>query len=177
MTQLAVVAYPVLSVDDRRWIEDIRTRYDPTSSRIAAHFTLVFPTEVAEDAMLTHARNVVHSASAFPVLLRRAATVADAIRSGHHVFLLPETGSAELLGLHESLYDGVLASHRRRDIPFVPHVTVAVCSQPGQCERIADRLNEERRIVDATIHSVDVIEVSESAVRTVAEIRLKSSTP
>ena len=93
------------------------------------------------------------------------------------MFLLPETGYAQLLGLHELLYDGVLASHRRRDIPFVPHVTVAACSQPGQCERIADQLNEESRVVNASVHSVDVIEVGGSAVRTVAEIQLKSGTP
>jgi 2'-5' RNA ligase len=177
MSQLAVVAYPVLSADDRRWIEDIRTRYDPMASRIAAHFTLVFPTDVAGDAMLAHVENAVQSVCAFPVVLRRAATVPDAIGSGHHVFLLADTGYAELLALHESLHDGTLARHKRRDIPFVPHVTVAVCPQPGQCERIAHQLNEERRIVAASIQSVDVIEVAKSLVRTVAEIRLKFRTP
>jgi len=177
MSRLAVVAYPVLSVDDRRWIEDIRIRYDPMVSRIAAHFTLVFPTEAAEDAMLAHVRNATQLAGAFPVVLRRAVTVPDMIGSGHSVFLLPETGYTQLISLHELLYDGVLASHRRRDIPFVPHVTVAACSQPGQCEKIADQLNEERRAVNASIHSVDVIEVGGSAARTMAEIQLKSGTP
>ena len=117
--KLAVVAYPTLSDDDRLWIEGVRARHDPLASRIAAHFTLVFPTEA----------------------------------EGHA---------------------GALAAHRRRDIPFVPHVTVGAHPQTGECERIANQLNEERRIVRARINSVDVSEMGESMVQTVAEIKLGS---
>jgi hypothetical protein len=48
MTRLAVVAYPGLSATDHQWIEGIRSRSDPLAARIAAHFTLVFPTEAGE---------------------------------------------------------------------------------------------------------------------------------
>jgi hypothetical protein len=46
VTRFAVVTYPSLSEDDRRWIEGVRARHDPLALRIAAHVTLVFPTEV-----------------------------------------------------------------------------------------------------------------------------------
>ena len=80
------------------------------------------------------------------VVLRRAVAFRDPIGDGHYVFLLAEEGHQELLALHDALYDGILAGHRRRDIPFVPHLTVGAHPQLGECERIANQLNEERRI-------------------------------
>jgi 2'-5' RNA ligase len=170
--RLAVVAYPTLSGEDRRWIEDIRARYDPLASRIAAHFSLVFPTEVAEAPLVAQVRSALRSAEPIPVVLRRAAAFPDAIGSGYKVFLVPEEGHRELVAVHHELYDGALAAHRRRDIPFVPHVTVGAHQQMGECERMANQINDERRIVRAWINSVDVIEVAETTVRTVAEVRL-----
>src|SRR2546427_1950787 len=49
--KLAVVAYPVLSDDDREWTAGVRPRNDPLASRSPAHVTLVFPTEVVEEPL------------------------------------------------------------------------------------------------------------------------------
>jgi hypothetical protein len=57
MTSVAVVAYPTLSADDRRWIEGICARHDPLALRISAHFTRVFPTEVGEAPVLAESRS------------------------------------------------------------------------------------------------------------------------
>jgi 2'-5' RNA ligase len=170
--KLAVVAYPTLSDDDRLWIEGVRARHDPLASQIAAHFTLLFLTEVAEASVVDQVRTALQFSEPIPVVLRRAVAVPDVIGSGCYVFLLAEEGHAELLAIHDRLYDGALAAHRRRDIPFVPHVTVGAHPQTGECERIANQLNEERRIVRARINRVDVIEMGESMVRTVAEVKL-----
>jgi 2'-5' RNA ligase len=170
--KLAVVAYPTLSDDDRQWIEGIRALYDPLAPRIAAHITLVFPVEAAAAPVVAQARNILRSADSIPVVLRRAAAFPDPIGNGAHVFLLVEEGHRELLAAHDAVYDGVLAAHRRRDIPFVPHLTVGAHSRLGECERMADQLNAERRVVPARIDSVAVIEVDESTARTIAEIPL-----
>jgi 2'-5' RNA ligase superfamily protein len=144
--RLAVVAYPTLSDDDRGWIEGLRARYDPLASRIAAHFTLVFPMEVTEAPIVAQVRTALQSSPSIPVVLRRAAAVPDASGSGHFVFLLAEEGHPELVA----------------------------ASGAAACERIAGQLNDERRIVRARINSVAVIEVGASRVRTVAEIPLLS---
>jgi 2'-5' RNA ligase len=165
---LAVVAYPILSADDREWIEGIRTRYDPLASRIAVHFTLVFPTDVAEAPLVAQVRDALQSASPIPAVLRRAAAFPDPIASGCYVFLLAEEGNRELVEVHDALYEGILTAHRRPDIPFVPHLTVGSHPQVGECERIANQLNHAGRIVQAWIKSVDVIEIDESMIRTIA---------
>lgn len=170
--KLAVVAYPTLSADDRRWIEGIRARHDPQASRIAAHVTLVFPTEVAEDALLAQVETALRLFEPIPVVLGRAAAHPDPIGGGSRVFLLADEGDAQLRAVHDAMYAGVLAAHRRRDVPFVPHVTVAARARLDACERLARRLGEERRIVRCAIDDVDVIEVGASSVRTVARVPL-----
>jgi len=150
----------------------MRARYDPLASRIAAHFTLVFPLELAEAPLVAQVGNAVQSAAPIPVVLRRAAVFPDTIGSGYYVFLLAEEGHRELLSLHDQLYEGVLTPHKRPDIPFVPHVTVGAHPQLAECGRIANQLNEQGRSVRAWVHSVDVVAVGESMVRTVAQIPL-----
>jgi len=168
------VAYPTLSDGDRVWVEGIRAQYDPLASRIAAHVTLVFPTEVVAALLVAHVGEVLQAANPILVVVRRAAAYPDAIGSGCYVFLLAEEGRREVLAVHDALYGGVLAAQREPGIPFVPHITVGAHPQVAECERIANQLNEEGRIVRAWINSVHVIKLDESVIRTVAEIPLRS---
>lgn len=170
--RLAVVAYPTLSDSDRRWIESLRARHDRQASRIASHVTLAFPAEVAEEALLADVRTALRSCLPISIVLRRAAAFLDPIGGGAYVCVLPEGGSVELRTVHDVLYRGVLAAHRRREIPFVPHVTVGTHPELSECERLADQLNAEDRTVAGTIDNLDVIEVGRSTVRTVARIAI-----
>ena len=165
MTRRAVVAYPALSPDDHRWIEGIRARCDPWARRIAAHFTLVFPTEVAEAPLEAELRHALQSARPILVVLRRAAALPDAAGTGCHVLLPAEEGRSELAAIHEKLYEGALAAHRRRDIPFMPHITLGAHPELVEGERIARELNGEGRMVKGRIDRVDLIEVGESTVQ------------
>jgi len=159
----AVVAYPILAEHDRQWMEGVRARHDPSAGRIAAHFTLVFPTEVAEAPLVARVRNALQSRASIPVAPRRAGAFPNVIDNSACVVLLVDEGRAELMAVHDTLYDGILAARRRRDIPFVPHVTVGVRPHLGECERIASQRSAEPRIVRALLNSVAVIEVGEDS--------------
>jgi 2'-5' RNA ligase len=171
VSQLAVVAYPVLSDDDRRWIEGLRARHDPQARRISAHITLVFPAEMAQVDLVAHTRSALQGRDSFSVVLRHAVALPDAIRGGHYVSLPVSDGQAELSVLHDVLYGGILAAHRG-DVPFAPHLTLAAHPKREACERIANELNGGARVVRAGIDGVEVIEVREAAVLTVATIPL-----
>lgn len=175
MTRLAVVAYPRLSDDDRRWLESLRARYDPLASRIAAHFTLVFPTDVAAAPVVAAVRQALRSPAPIAFVLRRAAACPDVTGAGHYVALLAEEGHRDLIALHDRLHGGALAAHRRPDIPFVPHVTVGARPGLDECERIADRLNQEHRTLRGRITGLDVIDLEETMARTVVDIPFGSA--
>ncbi len=172
MTACAVVAYPTMSDGDREWIECIRARYDPAAARIPAHVTLVFPLPVTETAVVDHVSAALRARASIPMTLVRAAAFPDPADGGYRVHLLVGDGNRELVELHDALYEGALSTHRRRDIPFVPHVTVGTHPRLRECERIAREIDDEHRIVRARIDSVDVVAVAASAVGTVARIPL-----
>jgi 2'-5' RNA ligase len=171
----AVVAYPMLSADDRRRIEESRAQYDPQAGRIGAHITLVFPTDVAEAALVSPVRDSLRDQGPIRITLPRAATAPDSVEGGHVAFPVVEQGSRGLLAVHRRLYRGVLAGRARPDIPYAPHITVGAHQMPAECEKIATLLNDQgRQVIIGWITSVDVVRVDESSVRTVAEIPLRA---
>jgi 2'-5' RNA ligase len=177
VTKVALVAYPLLEEADRQWIESIRGRHDPQASRIAAHFTLVFPVEVALEAVVEHTSARLMDARVIPFVLRRAEALPDRLAGGCHVFLVPEEGRDEIVALHDRLYEGVLLPYLRDDMPFVPHITVGGCSDLGECERLAEALNRGDRAVRGTVMSIDLIEVGNENVKTLIRVPLEDRTP
>ena len=168
----AVVAFPLLDADDRQWIESIRAKHDPEAKRIAAHFTLVFPTVMSARATEAHLTRVAHSTEPIRFVLRRAAVVPDALGSAGHVFLLPEDGRDALAGLHDRLYDGALQAHVRRNATFTPHITVAAGTAIEPLHTIAGELNAKGMSIRGSISEIVLVEVTPAAIRHAARFPL-----
>jgi 2'-5' RNA ligase len=178
MSNLAVVAYPLLREDDRRWIEAFRARHDPQASRIPAHFTLVFPEEMADVAgVAAHAVASLEGFRRFPFVVRRAEAVRDPLGEGAQVFLVPDEGHAEIVALHDRLYEDRLRPFLRADIPFVPHVTVAASDAFEACAHLARELNKKRPPLRGSVQEIEVIEVLRDRVRRVTRVRLDGPEP
>ncbi len=168
---LAIVAYPQLSDDDRRWIEEVRRAHDPQSRLIAAHFTLVFPVEVRAADLVKHARTVLADLQQFSFVLAEARTVKSAVGKGAHVFLVPNHGATRITDLHDRLYSGLLESHLRTDIPFIPHITVAAHDDVDECARLVAILTEQSREIRGEVTGVDVVQ-GEAEARSLVHIEL-----
>jgi len=137
--RLAVVAYPQLDPETAAEIESFRTRHDPLAHRIPAHFTLVFPAET--DAVTLAAEIRLVAASSTPVDFTLARVDASIGIDGRcYVVLEPVEGRACFETMHARLYSGVLAGQLRRDVEYVPHVTVAVGEDAEAYGRLADDL-------------------------------------
>jgi len=138
---LVIFAKLDLAAKDAAWIEAVRRRHDPQAGLVAAHFTLVFPFEGLEAAeVLPHARLV--AASTVPIGFRLASALAvrDQLAPRSHVFLTPDAGAADIVALHDRLYEGPLARFLRHDLPYTPHVTVAAMAAHGDTETLAREL-------------------------------------
>jgi len=174
--RVAVVAYPTLAAADWVWIEGVRAQHDPQAARLAAHVTLVFPAAVAAAPLIARVRSVAATCRPFPVALGQVMRVRDAVTRMWHVFLVPAAGQAELVALHERLYDVELRRHLRADVPFLPHVTVGASANEAVCARLAERLEGEGRVVSGSVAGLDVIEVRPSEeVRSLAAVTLGGS--
>ncbi|NLD55007.1 MAG: 2'-5' RNA ligase family protein [Burkholderiaceae bacterium] len=124
MQTLYTLAYPFLAPDDAARIEAIRQAYDPRHRTVPPHFTLVFGcSAVPNSAYTTHVRGVCRAMPPLRFVCRRAMPWFE--REGlAYLFLVPDEGYGDLCRLHDALNGGVLAPHLRRDIPFVPHITI-----------------------------------------------------
>lgn len=169
---LAIVAYPRLDEDDRQRIESFRARCDPQASRIALHFTLVFPVDVVADALKPEIGAVAWSSEPIGFAIRRTDVVPDPFSDRSNIFLVPDEGSSQIATLHDRLYAGALRPYLRSDIPFVPHITVGATRDARLAERWAEALHVHSRVVVGTVAGIDLVDVNEHRVQSIARYSL-----
>jgi 2'-5' RNA ligase len=166
---VAIVAYPHLTEESRESIESFRRRYDPQASRIALHFTLVFPVETAPDELAPETEAIASSTEPIPFAMRRAVVMPDDLVANRcNIFLVPEEGRTQITNLHDRLYAGVLRPHLRLDIPFLPHITVGAAQDARLVEGWAEALHVQCRTLVGTVADIDLIDLTQHRVSTVA---------
>jgi 2'-5' RNA ligase len=170
--QLAIVAYPTFSETDRATIKAVRSRHDPQFAMVDPHFTLLFPVEAPLADVMNEAHSAVSATPAFSVTLNSVRAVRDAFGSGGHVFLVPEQGANEITALNSRLYGGMLKWARREDIPYVPHITVAACTDFSECEALAATLAGDQRDICGSVGTLTVVEVVGARVAILANLPL-----
>ena len=116
----SLVHYP--NIDIRR-INQFRKKYDPLFSMIALHVTIMFPVpeSVGEDNLIRHLENVLYSWQAFSIHLQEVKLSSD-----DYLYLLLQEGSEDVIRLHDEIYTGMLVDFLRKDILFIPHLTLGV---------------------------------------------------
>jgi 2'-5' RNA ligase len=173
--KLAVIAYPAFQERVHRWIEALRARLDPQASKIRAHFTLVFPVDVPDSRPIEKRLSTILSGCrSISFIIREAQAMRDLCGRRHHVLLVPGKGRKELIGLHHKIYAGPFRPHLRKEISFMPHVTVAESETSEPCGLVADELNRMELTLRGIIREIELIEVSEKSVRCIARFVLKN---
>jgi len=140
---LLIVAPLEAAPADLRRIEALRRRHDPAHGLIPAHVTLVFPVEeIGAPAAASHVAAVAARQAAVALRLSAVLAMRDEMADRSRVFLVPDRGRAEIEQLHDALYDGLFAAVLRTDIPYIPHVTVAVLDHHDEAEVLAREIGQ-----------------------------------
>lgn len=152
------VAYPRLSSDDAKFMEDFRQRHDrPYRDVIRAHFTLVFRCDqTAEAEYLSHVEAVASRSPRIHFSCRYAMLGADDKDDTAYVFLVPDEGYSSVSILHDQLYTGPLAPYLRLDIPFTPHITIGTLRDRSEAKRLCDELNKKGIEIAGKVETVTV---------------------
>ena len=149
----AAVAFPVMSAADARKIDALRLEHDPNAKHIAAHFTLVFPTERLDEAVLCRRVDEAAAATApFAVSLKRILVHQEDAES--YLYLVPEQGYDALIALHGRLNTG-----EARTVAFTPHVTVARMADRKRARAVATVLATKHFSVHGRIEALSVVDV------------------
>ena len=171
MTLHAVVAYPRFSDRDTAWVESVRKDHDPHFLLIHAHFTLVFPAAVLTTTLLPEVEKALVGHPPFRIEVARAVAHRD-VSASSHVFLVPSVGGEEIDALHQRLYEGALRPHRRPEIQYVPHITVARKASHAESLELADALNRTPISLRGVIEQIHVVSVAADAVMNVGTFDL-----
>jgi 2'-5' RNA ligase len=165
---LAVVAFPVLAEADGRKIEAVRRRHDPNAERIAAHFTLVFPTKaVARQALEERMAALAAATPAFAVGLRRILVHREGAEA--FVYLVPEQGYDALVEMH-----GHLNGAAAEKAAFTPHLTIARLPDRTQARTLATALASDHLAATGRVEALSLVDVPDSgAVRTMQVTTLR----
>ena len=161
---MAVVAYPLFDESECGWVESFRAINDPQSGLIAAHFTLVFPTDLDRVDVGDELAAIAASAEPFSFALRSATAVRNSFGPGGHVFLVADEGADKIVALHDRLYQGAFRPSLRSDIPYVPHITIGADSNWTRCEVLATDLNRRSVVAHGHLHSIALVEVCRDSV-------------
>ena len=170
---LLIVAPLEAAPADLRRIEAVRRRHDPAHGLIPAHVTLVFPFEgIGAEAVRPHVAAVAARHAAVALRLSAVIAMRDGAADRSQVLLVPDHGRAEIEQLHDALYDGLLAPVLRTDIPYIPHVTVAVRDHHDEAEDLAREIGQVG--VPARISRLQLAEFDGHALSVLSEHALQS---
>ncbi|MFC1564758.1 2'-5' RNA ligase family protein [candidate division KSB1 bacterium] len=106
-----------------REIDRIRKKYDPTFDLIKPHITVMFPVpgSAGEERVRQHVKNILAKWKPFSI---RAGCLE---RSWDNWLLLTlRDGSEKVIELYRYIYTGLLSDYCRRDIEFVPHISLGL---------------------------------------------------
>lgn len=115
----SILIFPKFKNIDK--IQTIRNKYDRLANLISPHITLVFPfsDSVTNDDLVFKLSNLLSSYSSFKVIFNGISLSHD-----NYIFLNCTHGKDILITLHDDIYQNILPTHLKLDIPYIPHITL-----------------------------------------------------
>jgi 2'-5' RNA ligase len=173
---LLVISYPEIARKDWEWIQSFRQKHDSNYELVSPHISLVFEvSDIEPDEFISHAQLICGNCPAIDFRLRSSKVVQGIDDKNWYLFLVPDEGYSKIIELHDKLYTGDLARHLRRDIPFIPHMTVGIFQKLDDCQKAEDELNDTQFDIPGRIISVDVVMYEKDNLETIEQIALNQS--
>jgi len=105
-------------------IETFRRKYDSFVDYWEPHIPFMFKipcSEIEETELTGHIKSILKKWKPFHI------RIGGSVKSWDHwLLLLLKEGNEKVIALHDELYTGILSSHLRRDIEFIPHIGLAL---------------------------------------------------
>lgn len=142
------------------WLERTRLRFDPKALLVRPHVTLVFPTgKLREADMLAEALSVSDRTERFRVGFSELRIVEEEGSGLVSLFLLAGFGVEKVFELHRNLYSGQLSGELRKDIPYLPHVTLGTGMSLSEAEAVVGELSRAGIDFEVSFKSLSVVRI------------------
>ncbi|XXM74466.1 2'-5' RNA ligase family protein [Lysinibacillus sphaericus] len=139
-------------------IENVREKYDPLHSFIPPHITLVHPfiSSLSKEELIDHMRDCLACTHPFNIKCQNV-TGAE----GHYLFLNVKKGNDDIIDLRDRLYSGILKRHYKRELSYMPHVTVGKLDDGDTFKKALDDTDAFNAEFTSTIHKISVEQIGE----------------
>ncbi len=126
-------------------IQNIRKKYDRLYEAVPPHITLVFPftDDIDNDTLYIKLKNILKDQKKFKVKFKGISLSKD-----NFIFLNCIYGSDNIINLHDQIYEKILPSHLKKDIEYIPHITLG---QNNTIDDLKDFNFEFETIIDEII--------------------------
>jgi 2'-5' RNA ligase len=115
----AIVIFP----RKNKKVETIRKKYDPASKKFISHITLAFPFgNVNQKKLYKHIKDSLRNIKPFKIELKGIRHS----KKEYYLYLLVKRGRKEILKIHKKLYSNLITKWLRKDIPYIPHITLGI---------------------------------------------------
>ena len=169
---LLAIAYPEIVTADLELIQQYRCKYDKLYYDIVGpHFTLVFPIhEQSQAAFVSEIKKQLSGMTPISFCFKKAVVHKDELSDMWFSFLVPDEGFANIKQLHDKLYGDKFSQFHRRDIEYVPHITIGHFESEAACNKIVREWNSNEPSIKGIISSVDIVSFGRGKVSTIERV-------
>jgi 2'-5' RNA ligase len=171
---LLLLAFPIFNANDYDWIQSYRKENDELYFNVVKpHFTIVFPVEdKSQKEFVEEVESQINHLKKIPFELTTAEAHKDLLSDYYYEFLLPKKGYREIVAMHDQLYTNSFRAHRK-DIPYIPHITIGNSREKTKCENAVIELNHTSFSISGLISELSIVDYSNNLVTIVAQFDLE----
>ena len=171
---LYALAYPKISKFDQGFIRGFRKQHDQKNVNVVDfHFTTVFGiTDITEIDYIEHLKAIVPQIPQIDFCLRYAMLGKDDFSKDFYVFLVPDEGYSALSLLHDKLYTGLFEDSLKLEIPYIPHITIAMGKDPQKMKLLRDEINANIININGTIDEITVSRYTDNVINNIEKVAL-----
>jgi 2'-5' RNA ligase superfamily len=170
-----VLAYPKLNMIDKKWINDLREKFDKLYYHVVnEHFTLVFATLYPNEIdFINEIKEQSKLLEKFSFSIRSSIMNNDKLSEYFYAFLVPDQGFSNIVKIHQKLYSGKINHTLLIDVDFVPHIGVGSFTDKFECKKLVNEINNSNIEINGKIDELDIIKYVNNKVETIDKIILK----
>lgn len=171
---LLVIAYPDISKDAFEFIQKHRKQNDDRYSIVAPHFTFIFPvSDISRSEFIQEVQLLARDTHKIEFHIGKAILNKDAFSEKYHEFLVPDKGYQEIITLHDLLYSGKLSPHLKKEIGYIPHITVGNSADQNESMLRVTELNSSDLNISGTIGQLTIARYDGGKVEDLEHVSLK----
>lgn len=165
---LAVIATPECDASAAAWLAAIRTAHDPLQDRVGPHVTLMFPSEIAEEAALrARLEQVATATPAFDIAFDRLERMEDPHQPKYrflNMLMADSASAARLDALHRAITGSV--------VEYRPHLTISRFGAVYSAKALERQLGDLGTPLRGRIVSLELLRLEQGAIRQEARFAL-----